>query len=146
MTINAAALNSLKLSTVIENVNIDPSLVRGIVNWHGGWDKFKSISEDICNYGANTGISFIYYTDSVKFFRNHAPAIRSWLKCLSSDCYGVESVGSMMVKWELVSAYTIDEINQALYTGKGDAVNSVFDVACKAVVEEIARAVNDTAE
>lgn len=146
MTINTAALKSLKLSSVIDNVNLDPSLVRGIVSWHGGWDKFKSISEDICNYGANTGISFIYYTDSVKFFRNHAPAIKSWLKCLSSDCYDGESVGSMMSKWDLVSGYTVDEINQALYTGKGDAVDSVFDVACKAVVEEIARAVIDSAE
>jgi hypothetical protein len=140
-------LKSLKLSTVIENSNIDATLIRAIVRWHGGWDEFKEISSDISKYGANTGISFIYYTDSVKFFRNHAPAIKSWLKSLSEEYYyDHDSVGSMMDKWDLVSQYTIEEINQALYTGKGDAVDQVFDVACKAVVEEIARAVVDSME
>lgn len=139
-------MKNLKLSTVIENTNIDASLVRGVVAWHGGWEEFKNIAEDISNHGANTGISFIWYTDSVKFFRNHAPAIKSWLKSLATDCYDVESVGSMMSKWDLISQYSVDEINQALYTGKGDAVDQVFDVAVKAVTEELARVVVDSME
>lgn len=137
-------LNTLKPSTVIENVNVDPSLVRGIVRWHGGWTEFKNIAEDISNHGANTGISFVWYSDSVKFFRNHAPAIKTWLASLAEDCYNC-SMGEMVQQWNLKS-YTVDEINQALYTGKGDAVDQVFDTTLKAVVEEIARAVIESVE
>lgn len=137
-------LKSLKLSTVIENSNIDATLIRAIVRWHGGWSEFKEISGDISKYGANTGISFIYYTDSVKFFRNHAPAIKIWLTDLAADVYDC-TMGEMVKQWNL-SQYSIEEINQALYTGKGDAVDQVFDIACKAVVEEIARAVVDSVE
>lgn len=145
-TLNEKALKSLKLSTVIDNSNIDATLIRGLVAWHGGWQEFKSIAEDIASYGANTGISFIWYTDSVKFFRNHAPAIKSWLKCLAGDLYDNESIGSMISRWELVSGYTIDEINQALYTGKGDAVDQVFDAAVKAVIEDLANQVVNLVE
>lgn len=139
-------MKKLKLSTVIENTNLDASLVRGLVAWHGGWEEFKNIAQDISNHGANTGISFVWYEDSVKFFRNHAPAIKVWLKSLASDSYDIESVGSMLSKWDLVSQYSVDEINQALYTGKGDARDSVYDAAVKAVTQDLARVVVDSME
>lgn len=137
-------LKSLKLSSVIEESNIDATLIRGVVAWHGGWEAFKEIAEDIYKNGANTGISFIWYTDSVKFFRKHAPAIKSWLSDLAAECYDC-SAAEMIKKWDL-SEYTVDEISVALYCGKGDAVDQVFDKAVKAVTEEIARIICEMVE
>ncbi len=139
-------MKKLKLSTVIKNTNLDASLVRGLVAWHGGWGEFKNIAEDISNHGANTGISFVWYTDSVKFFRNHAPAIKAHLASCAYDYYDSNNISEMIVKWDLVSGYTVEEINQALYTGKGDARDSVYDAAVKAVTEELARVVVDSME
>lgn len=137
-------LKSLKLSSVIEESNIDATLIRGIVAWHGGWKAFKEIAPDIYNHGANTGISFIWYTDSVKFFRNHAPAIKAYLTDLADENYDCSSA-EMLQKWEL-DCYNLDEINTALYCGKGDAVDQVFDKAVKVVTEEIARIICEMVE
>lgn len=138
-------LKTLKLATIIESTNIAPSLVRGIVKWHGGWEEFKAISEDLAAYGANTGQSFVWYTDSVKFFKNHAPELKTWLDEIATDLYST-TIAEMMAKWTLLRGYTEHEINTALYSGKGDARDSVFDVVVKAVTEEIARLVVDATE
>lgn len=137
-------LKSLKLSSVIEESNIDATLIRGVVAWHGGWAAFKDIAQDISNHGANTGISFVWYTDSVKFFRNHAPAMKEWLMEIAENGYDC-TLAEMIQKWDL-DCYSIDEINTALYCGKGDAVDQVFDKAVKGVTEEIAHIICNMVE
>lgn len=135
-------IKTLKLSEVIENTNIDPTLVRALVRWHGGWSEFKESASDISNYGANNGNSFIYYTDSTKFFRAHAPAIKEWLTYTAEEIYDM-GIGQMLNQWKGCSDYSQDEINQAIYTGKGDAVDSVFCNCLWAIVEELATNICD---
>ena len=138
-------IKSLKLSEVIENTSIAPTLVRSIVRWHGGWEEFKDMSADIANYGANGGQSFVYYDDSNKFFRSHAKDIKDYLCGLANDCYG-QTVTEMIGSWKQTKCYNYDEINTALYCGKGDAVNDVFCNSLWAIVEELCYTIQNMVE
>lgn len=78
--------NELTLTTVIENNSHMPSrLIHAIVKNHGGWNEFKELAEDICNYGANTGISFIYYKDQIAFVKKYRKEILSFIENESEE-------------------------------------------------------------
>lgn len=134
-------LKSLTMTNVIETSAIPTTVIRSLVRWHGGWSEFKAIANDAANHGANTGISFIDCTDTTAFFRKNAPAIKAWLTDLT-DCYDCDSMAVMVKDWGL-GAYKVEEINAALYTGKGDAVDSTFQQICFALVEQLANDVVD---
>lgn len=138
-------IKNLKMSEVIENTPIAPSLVRSLVRWHGGWEAFKDMSYDVSNYGANGGQSFIYYDDSNKFFRAHAKDIKNYLTDLADDCYDT-TVTEMISSWKQTNCYNYDEINYALYCGKGVAVNDVFCNSLWCIVEELCRTIQDMVE
>lgn len=137
-------MKALKLKDVIDNSAVDASLIRGVVQWHGGWNAFKDIAGDIAQYGANTGISFVWYTDTTKFFRNHAPAIKEWLEHFTCEL-GEHSVGHLVQNFGL-RAYNVEEIFKVIYTGKGDGLESIHQQIVFAVVEEIAHKVINTSE
>jgi hypothetical protein len=64
------------LKTLIENSSASPSLVRAVVRQLGGWESAKESMLDIANYGVSGGFcGFIYYADTVKFFKKNRAAI-----------------------------------------------------------------------
>jgi hypothetical protein len=131
-------INNLTMTAVIEDSSLDATLIRSLVRSHGGWKEFKSIASDISNYGANTGISFVYYADTNKAFRANSKALRSWISDLAKECYDL-GVLEMLQGWRGIGKiYTIDEIGSALYTGKGDAVDAVYSTIIYAAVEDLA--------
>lgn len=133
-------IKKLTMNAVIENSVLEASVIRSLVRWHGGWSEFKAISRDIANYGANTGISFIMYTDSAKSFKANAPALKRWVSELATD-YD-HGVLEMLQSWKGIGKiYSLDEIGSALYAGKGDSVDSVYSTIIYAAVEEIANTI-----
>lgn len=133
-------IKKLTMNAVIENSVLEASVIRSLVRWHGGWSEFKEIARDISNYGANTGISFIYHADMRESFKANAPALKRWVSEMSLD-YD-KGVLEMLQGWRGIgSIYTLDEIATALYTGRGDAVDSVYSTIIYAAVEDLANTI-----
>lgn len=67
------------LKQFIEASHIPAEIIRAVVRQTGGWDSFKEIAPDVASHGADAGFSgFIYYADTVAFYRKHRKAINSF--------------------------------------------------------------------
>ena len=128
-------IKKLTMKSVIETSVLAPSLIRALVNFHGGWDRFKEIAKDTCNHGAAGGQSFCGYVESTVFFKANRKDIKQWLKDLASDFD--QSTAEMVRCWGTLSDYTIDEISEAVYALEGDAVGPVCETIGWALAEQL---------
>jgi len=102
----------------------------------------ESIS-DINSHGIDGGFGgFIYYTDTVKFFKAHKKAILSLLKALSEDVG--EGLLELVAGFNCLSSagkpiYTVDEIAEAIYTGRGDYAHIIQNALAWFAAEEVCR-------
>lgn len=100
----------------------------------------KDSYKDVYNYGISGGFSnFIYYSDTIKFWRNNRKQITELLNELA-DSIG-ENVLDMIQSFNcLGSEYSIDEIGKCLYGNYSD-LNSVqiYNAFAWFAAEEIVR-------
>lgn len=134
-------IKNLTMKSVIETSVLSPSLIRALVNFHGGWSQFKEIAGDISNHGAAGGQSFCSYHEATVFFKANRKDIKQWLKDLASDFD--QSTAEMVRCWGTLSNYSIDEISEAVYALEGDAVGAVCETIGWSLAEELSRSVVD---
>lgn len=66
--------------------NIDPKLIRAVINQLGGWEAFQEKAPDIANHGAAGGFGgIIYHTETVPFGRKHKTLIVDYAEQLAAD-------------------------------------------------------------
>ena len=97
---------------------------------------------DVCNHGASGGFpGFTYYTDTVAFYKAHKADI---LAMAQSDASGFGMGMLEIVKGFncLNGDYSVDEIGEALYSGRGDGSTQVRNAMAWYALESVARELN----
>lgn len=138
-------MKKLTLESFIENSNVEPSLIRAVVNNMSGWEYFKDSAENVTDYGAAGGFGqFVYYYDTLKFTRKNKKAILNL--CADMD-QQIENIGLLgfIGSFNCISDISQDSIAKAIYTGKGDDVTNVFNALAWFALEEVSRAYVDFA-
>jgi len=132
----------MKLSEFIKQSTVPAKLIRAVVRQVGSWKEFQLIAKDVANHGANCGgHTFTYYADTVAFTKRNKRAILEFAADQDSQ---IESVG--LVKF--VAGFncvdeTEDDIARALYAGRGDAVQQVYNALAWCMLEEVCRSYVD---
>jgi hypothetical protein len=137
----------MRQSKFIENSNIPASLIRAVSRQMGSWECFTESAEDIQNHGASGGVGgFIYYTETVKFYRNNRKTILAVAESMADDLG--EDLLSMVAGFNCLKCYklTQNEVAQALYMSKGEWVDSVQNAMAWFALEETARSYCDAIE
>lgn len=99
--------------------------------------------EDVCRHGASGGYSgFIYYTDTLAFYKAHKSDLLTLAKEQASE-FG-QGMLEMIAGFGCLkdSKYSSDEIGEALYSGRGDAATDVRNAMAWYGLEEVARELN----
>lgn len=69
-------MKTITIKQLIDNSNIEPSLIRATVKQFGGVENFNECYQDVCNHGIGGGFQgFIYYSDTLAFAKKHKKAI-----------------------------------------------------------------------
>ena len=103
--------------------------------------------EDVNSYGISGGFGgFIYYNDTVKFFKSHRKDILKLAENMSFQLG--EDLLSMISNFNCLSSgdyknrkpdFTQNEIAQAIYTGKGECVTNIQNGMAWFAAEEVCR-------
>ena len=137
----------MKMKQFIEATNMPASLVRAVSRQIGGWESFENYANDITNHGANGGFcGFIYYRDTLAFFRRNRNAIMEMAEQMADDLG--EGMLKMIAGFNCLRSdeLTEDDIAKALYTSKGDDVTSIQNAMAWFALEEVARSYCDCVE
>lgn len=107
--------------------------------------------EDVNRHGINGGFSgFIYYSDTVAFFRQYRKDILKLAEDMASQLG--EDMITMISNFNCLSSgsypnrkpdYTTTEISQAIFTGRGDASTQVLNAMAWFAAEEVCRMFED---
>jgi hypothetical protein len=130
----------LKTSQVIENGYIPAPLVRAVIRQLGG----KESLPDICRGGIDGGFhGFIYYTDTVAFFKRNRAHIRQLVERTAED-FGdrpMQVVAGFNCLRDMDPAEREAAIARCLYGGRTtDADTQVANALAWFAGEEVARA------
>lgn len=115
-----------------------PKLVNAVISRIG----MDSV-EDVVNHGIDGGFNgFIYYKDTVKFFNTHKKDILAMAKDMA-DSLG-EDMLTMIAGFNCLSNnrkpdYTVNEIGEAIYAGRGEAADIVKNAMAWFAAEEVCR-------
>jgi len=98
--------------------------------------------EEVCRHGASGGFAgFTYYTDTVAFFKAHKGDILSLAKQQADD-FG-QGMLEMIQSFNCVGKdYSMDEIGEALYSGRGESSTFIRNAMAWYALEEVARELN----
>lgn len=118
-------------------------LARAVIRQSGGWRFFKQNAPDISNHGIDVGFSdWIYYSDTVAFFRKNRALIVDWLSQTADDL-GCE-VLTMLASWRCLQGCSQSEI---LATIAGTEISdTVANGLAWGVAEDFARRFVDACE
>lgn len=132
--------------------HINPKLIRAVVAQLGGWDSFKQSAPDINNHGISGGYGgFVYYTDTVKFYRKNKPLIVDLAEQQACEL-GDDAVTMVQGFYCLVNRsnrtpdYTLNEVARALYGRYDDDLMIIYNALAWFAAEEIARSYCDLIE
>ena len=137
----------ITLKALAANGQIEKSLVKAVVKQLGGWDSFKESAKDIVNHGIDGGFhGFIYYVDTVKFYKANKKTIIALAKSQASE------LGQGM--FEMIKGFkcmadieaTEDEIAESMYTCKGECVDQILNCLAWYAGEEVSRLYVDLCE
>ena len=137
----------MRQSEFIKNSNISPKLIRAVSRQLGSWESFTNYADDIQNHGAGGGFGgFVYYRETVQFYRRNRAAILALLESLADDLG--EDLLSLVASFNCLRHYklTQNEVAQALYLSKGEWVDTVQNAMAWFALEEVARAYCDCLE
>lgn len=132
----------MKLSDFVKQSTVPSKLIRAVVRQVGCWEDFQQIAKDVVTHGANCGYKGLtYYDDTVAFTKRNKRAI---LELAADQDSEIESVG--LVKF--VAGFgcideTLDDVARALYAGRGDAFQEVYNALAWYVLEEVCRSYVD---
>jgi hypothetical protein len=93
----------------------NPSLALAVSRQMGGKSELLQHYKDVANHGADCGFNgFIYYAETVKFWRNNKKLILESLSQLADDLG--ENVTDMVKNFSCIKGdFSTDEIAKALY-------------------------------
>ena len=145
------SMKSLTMKQVIEQTNINPTLLRAIVKQHYDWTEFKKSAIYICNYGCVSGISgFIYFNETVGFWKRHKAAIIANLEQMAeSNC---EGVFDMILNFNGIKNAGLEENeSNAYFISKlmnryNEEFDAFYNLLVWAVVENVAYHVSNVIE
>ncbi len=129
----------MKMKQFIEATHIPAALVRAVSRQIGGWESFTNYAEDIQNNGADGGFcGFIYYRDTLAFFRRNRTAIMEMTEQMADDLG--EGMLKMIASFNCLRSdeLTEDDIAKALYTSKGDDAACIQNAMAWFALEEVA--------
>lgn len=123
-----------------------PTLSAAVIRHCGDWQGFKDIAEDVANHGADAGFGgWTYYHETAAFTRKNKGAIMEALQADAQEC-GIGLLELVQSFRCIGKDYSIDEIGKAIYAGKGDAVEIVYNGLAWYALEAVAREHADMAE
>lgn len=99
--------------------------------------------EDVVRHGASGGFSgFIYYADTLAFYKAHKRDILKLADDMASD-FGQDML-TMIAGFGCLrnDKLTPTEIGEALYSGRGDVATTVRNAMAWFALEEVARELN----
>lgn len=74
-------MNACTMKNVSERTGFPLPLLRAVARQMGGWSEFRESASDIANHGIAGGFSgFIYYTETIAFYRKNRAAILDLLE------------------------------------------------------------------
>lgn len=135
----------MKLSEFVKHTNIPAKLVRAVVRQLGGWEEFSQVAQDVARHGAAAGwCGFTYYTDTVTFTKRNKREILELAKQCAEDL-GESGTIALIASFRCLRDWDFlqEDIAKAIYTGKGEAVQGVYNALAWYALEEVARAYDD---
>ena len=133
----------ITIKKMIENSNIPASLIRSTIKQADGFKSFKESAKDICNHGADCGFcGFTWDSDTVPFTRRNKKYIFEYIEQQAGEL-GYKTILEFIASFRVLKNYNQDEIAQALYTGKSDAVTDVYNALAWYALEEVSRLYTD---
>lgn len=126
---------------LVETSNIPSTLARAVIKQLGGWSSFRESAPDIANHGIDGGFcGFVYYTDTVAFFRRNRRDIVELAKQQADD-FG-QGVLEMIAGFGCLQGdYSVDEIGETLFGGETN--DQIANALTWYAGEEVARAYAD---
>lgn len=137
------------MATTLKNFTSSAShvpapIIRGVVRQLGGWnDDTRQNLRDIAKHGIGAGFhGFIYYVDTVAFFKRHRKAIMILADETARE-FGHVGALELFASFNCMKGYSQDEVARAVYTGKGESVDQILNCIAWYVGETVARAFDD---
>ncbi len=120
---------------------MNEKLIKAVIKQLGGGNQ-KEVLESVCNGGANGGFNgFIYYTDTIKFFKTNRILIQELAENVAEDL-GEDSL-SLIQTFNCLKdeKFAISEIAKVLYGNdkKSDAAYLIMNTLSWFALEEVAR-------
>ena len=123
------------------------TIINAVVNNLNSLDSI----EDINNYGIDGGYgNFIYYSDTVKFWRKYRKTITAMLENMADACcigvlelvQGFNCLGAGYGK-NRQNDYTLQDIGKALYGRYNDELDIIYNALAWFTAEEVCRMFED---
>ena len=126
--------------------HVPTPLVRATIKQLGGWNTDTAQNcYDIANFGIDGGFhGFIYYADTVAFFRRNKRHILE-LAENEASAFGETDVLSFFASFNCMKSLDISEteIAKAVFTGKGELCVQVLNCLAWYAAETVAREIHD---
>ena len=117
----------------------NPKLIAAVVKQLGGIQSFEESAPDIANYGIDGGFhGFVYYKDTVSFWRKNKDPITQELKEMA-DSLGENPLDMIKGFGCLNADYSVDDIGQALYGRYNSDLDIIYNAFAWFAAEEVAR-------
>lgn len=138
-------MKKITIKNMIENSNMSEKLILATITQLGGFESFKECAEDITRHGISGGFhGFIYYTDTVKFFKKNKKDIMSYLKQVASE-FG-QGMFEMIQCFNCMKGFSQEEIAEAIYESDSEYEDQILNCLSWAIGEEVSRLYCDLIE
>lgn len=136
-------MKHVTIKDIIKKSDMPADLVRSTIRQFGGFEAFKESASDVVNHGICGGFhGFIYYTDTVAFFKRNREHILTILRN-DAECFDQGLLEMVQGFRCLGSDYSLDEIARAIYAGKGDGVAQIYNCLSWYAGETVCRLYTD---
>jgi len=113
-------------------------LINAVAKQMGGMKNLKESANDICNHGADAGVTgFIYYTDTEAFTKRNYSGIMQMLNEVSDDL-GMD-VLELLSGFRCFENMSNSEIFDGLMNPKSDDRTTIYNGLAWFALEEVAR-------
>lgn len=129
-----------KIANAIDELNLNKKLVKAY--------NFEDLEDmqNIASHGYQSGVSgFIYYSETVAFWRKHKKAIMEVLTELHNSI-GEGSLIEMIQGFNGLKDYSQDEIGQAIYGRYNENLDTVYNTLVWACGENLAYSISEHIE
>jgi hypothetical protein len=148
-------MKSLKI--VLQENSHQKQLIKAVINQLGGPELERTSAngktqerpfyelqiENTLHGGANCGINgFIYYSDTVSFWRKNRAAITAALEQLAGDL-GEDLLNMVSSFKSIKDQYSATEIGKAIFGRYNEEFTGIYDTLANFALEEVARMFED---